>query len=394
MSTETLTRHLHQIEATQDKIMGVSRYMMMMTPEDCVQTWEAVFNSMCSTKSEEKLLPLLYVANDVMQKAKAKKQQQYILSFAEKMPTAFQRALSISPKLQQKLKRMTNVWQEREVVSKSMLQTINDALDNPSATAKLDGASRRSGSRKELVSLDKVPSATTRCAGASLNEMLADANFRYDVTRWCNEKYAEEVPEDLAGTLSKPIEEIESWEELNDFLKTLDEIEHVANNKKVCAVENSSLRQELLTTLNLKIEDCQREIQHTDEKLTECNDFLHCTAELSKLENGGYQLKSVASQVEGSAMNKRASSQSYNGAQSEELAVLGTSPEEEQLMEGRKTKRARLAKEQKKNSQTGNGPLFSFNPADPSQDEDMVWNPVIRDYQKRSTIPQDEEWRD
>lgn len=83
MTTEGLARHLNDIEATEDKIMSVSRYTMMMTPEDSVSTWESVFDSMVTECNQERLLPMLYVANDVMQKAKAKKQLEYITCFEE-----------------------------------------------------------------------------------------------------------------------------------------------------------------------------------------------------------------------------------------------------------------------------------------------------------------------
>ena len=282
---------------------------------------------------------------------------------------------------------MVNVWEDRVVVSKKLLQALREVLEDPTAEEDLAAMNDADASSYPTFSLEDVPPAKERCGTATVREILDDANFRYNVTTWVHEKFEENVPHDLTSRLSAPIEKLDSREELFDFLKFLNYVEHLANAKQVCAEENKAIRKELISKLEPLANEYEEAIEAKDREIKKCDDFLSCAREVSKLEDQGFKFQSKLGKDE---IKKLKRSTSASSASDKEQDGTEGDAGVDELLEGHRSKRQRT----NNNQDFMDSDINPYSEEPESIDEEYVWNPVLRDYQRKSTLLSEEDWRD
>jgi regulator of Ty1 transposition protein 103 len=89
----------------------------------------------CIASSASRKLSLVYLANDVVQQSRARKKDEFPRAFsgiiAEAMEVAYR---GTTPDVQNKLRRVTNVWRERGVFEFAVLGDIEQKLEGSSGS--------------------------------------------------------------------------------------------------------------------------------------------------------------------------------------------------------------------------------------------------------------------
>lgn len=120
-----------------------------------------------------KRLNYIYLVNDIVQNARVKKRAEFPDAFAPLMPEACQTAYrSSTPEIQAKIRRVVEVWKQRNVFEAPIIQAIESRLDevdkSKGSRKPLMGQSlfhsSGSGMPKELESLGSLQAAVTKAA--------------------------------------------------------------------------------------------------------------------------------------------------------------------------------------------------------------------------------------
>lgn len=113
-------------EITQDSIQSASRKLgnFYDHAEEVVDIWQ----SQIYQAQPDKILPLMYIANDVLQNSK-RKGSNFIDAFLKCMKACLRVSVGINPKVTEKLKRITKVWGQRQVYSRAIITKINGAFN-------------------------------------------------------------------------------------------------------------------------------------------------------------------------------------------------------------------------------------------------------------------------
>ena len=119
-----------KLEITLESIQKYSQMFLVLydQAEAVVQVWlDAVYNS-----DSKSVLPLMYIANDVVQCSK-RRGTAYVNSFKEHIKTSLRISASLNPSIVPKLKRIVNVWGDRKVYPRQTIKWIEGAFNNNEA---------------------------------------------------------------------------------------------------------------------------------------------------------------------------------------------------------------------------------------------------------------------
>ncbi|GMM33781.1 Rtt103 protein [Saccharomycopsis crataegensis] len=190
-SEETLSKKFMSLNETQASIVGLSQWILFHHRQAgrIAKTWHKSLD----TSPKNKKLPLIYLANDVVQQARAKRKTEFINEFGKILQPALLKAYQEvnDSIIRSKIKRSVNVWKERRILSSSVLNMIldgfkeidssdstNRAVDLSSA-AKSQPESSVNFAKTELKNLnDKYSKYNETCA--SMNKSIQKFNSEYD----------------------------------------------------------------------------------------------------------------------------------------------------------------------------------------------------------------------
>ncbi|KAG4303221.1 hypothetical protein PCK1_000559 [Pneumocystis canis] len=113
---------------SQEEITSVSSWVLFhrRNAKQIVETW------MQSLKDASALrkLNLIYLANDVTQQSKARKREEFVNAFSTVIAEAMENAyLHGTQDVQNRLKHVANVWEQRNVFSENVIMDINKRLE-------------------------------------------------------------------------------------------------------------------------------------------------------------------------------------------------------------------------------------------------------------------------
>ena len=117
---------LRNSAVTQESIQSASRTLAKYSncAKEVVQLWqEEIYNA-----DEAKILPLMYIANDVIQTTK-RTGPNYVDAFLGCMKACLRVCVAINSKVVSKLKRITKVWGDRHIYPRAVITKLNGAFN-------------------------------------------------------------------------------------------------------------------------------------------------------------------------------------------------------------------------------------------------------------------------
>ncbi|KAI5963923.1 RTT103 [Candida margitis] len=135
MSAESFASKLKNINETQDSINYLSGYMLQNEPSSqlFIDVWRSqVLNASPATK-----LLLLYLCNDVIQKAKRHHKTKYISDFFRPLLEVINPIYhSVDSAIKKKIERLISVWEERLVFDADGIRKLKDRVAQPPSVQK------------------------------------------------------------------------------------------------------------------------------------------------------------------------------------------------------------------------------------------------------------------
>ncbi|CAR24880.1 Rtt103p [Lachancea thermotolerans CBS 6340] len=128
-SQEQLTSKLNALDETQESIVSASKWLLSQYKEasQVAQCWRQ-FILKSSTNTRRKLLAI-YLANDVIQQSKHKRVGEFGTAFGAIMPEVLGKVYpEFTQELQRKVKRVVDIWRERQVFSDSVFKELYPQL--------------------------------------------------------------------------------------------------------------------------------------------------------------------------------------------------------------------------------------------------------------------------
>ncbi|ORY85091.1 RNA polymerase II-binding domain-domain-containing protein [Protomyces lactucae-debilis] len=126
-SAETIKAKLSAVDATQETIVSVAQWVMFYkrNAAQIVDIWHQAVRDASSNRK----LNLIYLANEVAQTSRAKKRPEYPEALSKVMPDALEHVFRQSTtSIQEKLKRVVDVWRQRSVFSPQVIDEISQRL--------------------------------------------------------------------------------------------------------------------------------------------------------------------------------------------------------------------------------------------------------------------------
>ncbi|KAK6382628.1 hypothetical protein LTS17_003297 [Exophiala oligosperma] len=173
-SDEALKAKLSTLNETQDSIVSVSQWIMFHKrhADRIANYWLTRLRD----SPPAKRLNFIYLVNDIVQNARARKRAEFPDAFSPLMAEAIQTAYRSSPaEIQQKIRRVVEVWRTRNVFEIPILEAIEARVDEVDKTKGTSGGTKKtlmgkslfnssssSGLPKELETLAPLQTAVTK----------------------------------------------------------------------------------------------------------------------------------------------------------------------------------------------------------------------------------------
>ena len=135
VNEDRFLRNLLALDGSVDKIGALSTYMQMSDARATCCVWMSAVEAAAPTRA----LPLLYLANDVMQRTRAKTAA-FVAEFAKYLPAALTRAAAAQPTSLDAYLRLTGLWAARSVYSASFMQRCEAAAHEAASGARAAAA--------------------------------------------------------------------------------------------------------------------------------------------------------------------------------------------------------------------------------------------------------------
>ncbi|KAJ9655697.1 hypothetical protein H2198_005494 [Neophaeococcomyces mojaviensis] len=214
---EALKAKLSTLNETQESIVSVSQWITFH--RRFADRIAAVWLTRLRDSPPPKRLVYIYLVNDIVQNAKARKRTEFPNAFSPIIAEAVQQAYrSFGSDLQNKIKRVLDVWKSRNVFEDSILQAVQARIDdvdkNKSSGKKtLMGnslfASSSTGMPRELESLGPLQTAISK-AELTTRPLVDTAQSEY--TKFNDPDNARPSPPVYAAGLSSLVKKLASAE--------------------------------------------------------------------------------------------------------------------------------------------------------------------------------------
>lgn len=127
-SPENFSKKLASLQETQDLIVTISQWVLFhhRHVKELALIWEKFT---LQPHESSKRLYSLYLCNDVVQQARAKRKPEFIAEFARVLPNVFNQIYSkLDARIQPKVERLINVWEQRKVFDGEQIKKLRLAI--------------------------------------------------------------------------------------------------------------------------------------------------------------------------------------------------------------------------------------------------------------------------
>ncbi|EWC46976.1 hypothetical protein DRE_03738 [Drechslerella stenobrocha 248] len=278
LSDETVFSKLNSLNETQEGIVSIAQWVMFHRrhAKRFAQLW---FQRLKESSSPRKL-NLVYLVNEVVQQMKARKKEEFGIAFAPIMADACESAYRGSPAdVQQKLRRVIQVWRQRAIFDPDVLDGIDSRLDDVDK-GKSSGAGM--GRRLGAGIGGSTPTELSRLSAAQskLNNQLTHSTIAFGSATDEYKKYMEAdaipPPAVYVARLSQLIKTLDiahaavsdALSSRKELIKNLESL--LETNKTALAGEEAQLKE--VDEKKAKSEDVKKDVEHmllsgmTDEK--------------------------------------------------------------------------------------------------------------------------------
>ncbi|KAG5437866.1 hypothetical protein PCANB_000581 [Pneumocystis canis] len=208
---------------SQEEITSVSSWVLFhrRNAKQIVETW------MQSLKDASALrkLNLIYLANDVTQQSKARKREEFVNAFSTVIAEAMENAyLHGTQDVQNRLKHVANVWEQRNVFSENVIMDINKRLELAEKSIKKSLSGNKIGGILKSSLVPELTMSASPLYASKLFQLLESFKLSYSTS-----KAAIVVREDIIKQLELLLKENNSMlvkenEQLNEIQKKIDHI--------------------------------------------------------------------------------------------------------------------------------------------------------------------------
>lgn len=139
-SSEAFQKKLSVLQDTQESIVSISQWVLFhhRNSKDSARIWsEYLLNiPVASSTSSAKRLSLLYLCNDVVQRARRKKKTEFIDEFAASLPSVLKNTYhTLDSSTKPKVDRLLSVWEERSVFSLPDIEKMKKGIQESKTEA-------------------------------------------------------------------------------------------------------------------------------------------------------------------------------------------------------------------------------------------------------------------
>ncbi|KAF8423608.1 RNA polymerase II-binding domain-containing protein [Tirmania nivea] len=142
-SDETVLSKLSALNETQESVVSIAQWVMFHRryAKRTVELWlQRVRES-----AAQRRLNLIYLANDVVQQSKSRRKEEFVQAFAPIIAEATELAYQAPPDIQQKVKRVVQVWRQRLIFDNDTLNAIEARVEAVEKGKPIGGISRKIG---------------------------------------------------------------------------------------------------------------------------------------------------------------------------------------------------------------------------------------------------------
>ncbi|BFZ53527.1 hypothetical protein PYCC9005_000552 [Savitreella phatthalungensis] len=237
---EAVKAKLAAVDGTQESIMSIGQWLLFHRrhANAIVKCWH---DGLAEASSNRKL-NLIYLANEVAQQSKAKRRTEYPEAFGGVMAHAVQHVMRhVTADVQGKIRRVVDVWRQRNVFSVDVLQAIDNAVQaSSSSRTGSRAASKGSGTQgltvpselralaesyktlSELMSSMSLASGTTEILLSTAEEGVGDSSPQDTLTK------LDQVDASLSNVRKIVEEAIATRTKVIDHLQTLIQTNYAA----------------------------------------------------------------------------------------------------------------------------------------------------------------------
>ncbi|KAK9461724.1 RNA polymerase II-binding domain-containing protein [Lipomyces oligophaga] len=128
-SQDVVTSKLSSVNETQEAIVNISQWIMFHRrhADETARTWAKALGD----APVHRKLALIYLVNEVVQQSKARKRDEFLKAFLPIITESIESAYRATNKeFQAKIKRVVDVWSQREVFPPTVIAELQTALDD------------------------------------------------------------------------------------------------------------------------------------------------------------------------------------------------------------------------------------------------------------------------
>ncbi|KAK9448132.1 RNA polymerase II-binding domain-containing protein [Limtongia smithiae] len=218
-SEDIVISKLSGINETQEAVVNISQWLMFHRrhAKRSVKTWAQVLADVPAYRK----LALIYLANEVLQQAKMRGREEFLLAFPSIIVDALDNAYrQCTTEVQVKIKRVVEVWRTRDILPPTVLADIDSRLDDadkkkPRQANTATGSSNSTGAGTRRLGfglglppeLSKLATANTAITtrATAYTAALKSATSSYDATFDAD---ALPAPPEYAAQIGKLLEEL------------------------------------------------------------------------------------------------------------------------------------------------------------------------------------------
>ncbi|ODQ77468.1 hypothetical protein BABINDRAFT_163479 [Babjeviella inositovora NRRL Y-12698] len=131
-SSEILTNKLKHLNETQQSIVSISQWIVFHQRHAAktAEVW-AKYTQGAVSNAPKQVLPLIYLANDIVQQARSKRKTEFLTQFAEHLPRVLHLVWllgSVDTNLRKRIERVVGVWESRRIFDINAQKAIERAI--------------------------------------------------------------------------------------------------------------------------------------------------------------------------------------------------------------------------------------------------------------------------
>ncbi|KAK9480162.1 RNA polymerase II-binding domain-containing protein [Lipomyces japonicus] len=275
-SEDVVASKLSSLNETQESIVNISQWILFHRryAEQTVRTW----SKFISEAPTHKKLALIYLANEVVQQSKARKKDEFIQAFSKVIISTIEGVYrQASQDLQNKIRRVIEIWRERAIFSEMLVADLDSKLEDvDKKKAKPLGGGRRIGQGMNSFGLGLPPEVSKLATaynditakGSATGTQIATADKEFDQLFADDLSTSKHDPAGYAARAEQALSSIEAavaaseavitsrtaviaqLESLLDVHKAALDSEHGAHNQ---LLEKQSKVRDILQNVNNKI---------------------------------------------------------------------------------------------------------------------------------------------